>query len=170
MKKQLMSEVRQLQKLAGLLKENWHLDEEKDDLDLKSRMQIAQKTKDEIDSYLDSLGCKRISNEEAPSTKQNVPNRLTSINTYTDSIKTEPNHWNDSSDDANFDNQNHEGRIVSYNLRIYAPSENFDYKKISSIIRSAEKEAKSKGAAAFAKLSRSYKDVMVQFTISNWRK
>lgn len=156
-----LNEVRQFKKIAGILKE---------ELDLKSRLEIAQKAKNEIDGYLNGLGCKRISNEEAPSTKQNVQNRSTPTNTYTDNLKTWPNHWNDSSNDANWDNQKHEGREVVYDLRIYAPNEDFDFKKISSIIRSAQREANSKGAAAFMKLSRSYKDIMAKLTISNWRK
>jgi len=140
-------------------------------LDLKSRLEIAQKVQSEVDSYLNSLGYKKISDQEWPKfEKGHGYTRSTPTNAYGDTLKTWPNHWNDSNDEENFDNQNYEGRNVVYNLRVFKPSEDFDFKKLSSIIRSGEKEATSKGAAAFKSLTRSNQDIIAKFDISNWRR
>jgi hypothetical protein len=186
--KSLMKEVRQLQKIAGILKEDEgegtdydeSSDSESDDTDamggineaeprkkgtLDQKEKIIEKLKYAIEDYLEDIGLKELSKEERPKFQKGLGFTQTTLSDTFFNQSGIRFHATAPDDDPRRDDPRHNDQEAFYSLRIYKPNERFNLSTLRGFIQQAKREAKAEGFRFYDTVRRSNQDILCSVTV-----
>lgn len=159
--KQLIKEVKQLQKMAGILKEEDT--QKKRTLELKEK--IGEKLQHAIEDYLEDLGLREITSEERPKFEKGLGfTKTTPSDAFYNKLVT-GFHSTTPDDDPRRSDPRHNDQRVIYSLRIYKPNERFNLSTLRGFIKQAKAECKTEKFQLFDYLNRSNQDILLSITI-----